>query len=406
MKIQSKSLVSVGELLSTEQMQLPVFDTQVTPTWQPIRDDFNFCRLALFVASDKRADRYRDITFDYEISVHGKTLKARWEVHHDKELGLLGPFDRDVWWGILDLVEEITGGDRNKIPETVHLGSPRAFLDRIGRPYNGKYVDMLNESIRRLVRTVCFSDNAFNCPDQGGYLRLLKQVTLITEAGFKGQIDEKTGRLNETTWIKLGDYVLKNLRSGYITLIDVKYIRQIKSDLAKLLYPMLSYRFWLAADHGRDRFICHWHQLRDFLAVTGWDSLRRAKDRLKPALAELVEHGYIDASSEWSDDNYVFVPGNKFLDELATRINAKARYADWIAGKHMAKQLSILPSQASPITRTQPEYTPEDLRSITLTREAIRIAHLRQLPNLDELQKFGWTKEDVYSLAQTIKSNK
>jgi hypothetical protein len=394
-------------LPKTDQNQLQIFDhqqDQVTQIWQPIRDDFNFCRLALFVAGDKNADRFRDITYDYDLKINGKAMTARWEVHHDRELGLLGAFDRDVWWGILDLVEEITGGDRNKVPEIIHLGSPKAFLNRIDKPYNGKYIGMFNESIKRLLRTVCFSDNAFNCPETGGYLRLMKTITLITEAGFKGEPDEKTGKLHETTWIKLGDYVLKNLKSGYIALIDVKYVRLLKSELAKLLYPLLSYRFWLAVDHGRDRYFAHWHQLRDYLAVNGWDTLARARDRLKPAFAELMQNDYIDASSHWADDTYVFVPGNKFLDELATRFGAKARYEDWVAGKHLAKQLTLVPNLlpvSAPVS-----YTADDERTINLTRQAIRIAHLNKEPDVEILAKSGWTRDDAYSLAQTLKQGK
>ena len=381
----------------TNQQQLKLFEPQSEPemqTWQPVRDDFNFCRLALFVAGDKHADRFRDITHDYEVTVNGKTLKARWEIHHDRELGLLGTFDRDVWWGILELVEEITGGDRDKVPEIVDLGSPRSFLRRIAKPYNGKYVKMLNESIKRLLRTVCFSDNAFNCPTSGGYLRLLKNVSLITEAGFKGQV--VNGKIQETTWVQLGDYVRKNLKSGYITLIDVKYVRVLKSELAKLLYPLLSYRFWLAAQHGRDRHAAHWHELRDFLAVNGWDSLARARDRLKPAFSELKENEYIDSSSDWADESYIFVPGNKFLDELATRTNARGRYDEWVNGKQSAKQLFLLP-------QTPPCPTAEDERKVVLTREAVRIGLMNQQPNLELLSKFGWTIDDARSLGNTLR---
>lgn len=365
--------------------------------WQPIRDDFNFCRLALFVAGDKHSDRFRDIVHDYEINLGGNVVKARWEVHHDRELGLLGTFDRDVWWGILELVEEITGGDRTKIKEIVDLGSPRSFLRRLGKPYNGRYVSMLNESIKRLLRTVCFSDNAFNCPSSGGYLRLLKNVALITEAGFKGE-PGPDGRLHESTWVKLGDYVLQNLKTGYITLIDVKYVRLLRSELAKFLYPLLSYRFWLAVERGRDRYIAHWQELRDFLAVSGWDSLARAKDRLKAALAELKENEYIDEVSDWFEDSYVFVPGNKFLDELATRLDAKGRYAAWVAGKQSAKQLSIILCNKSSVAAC------DDERTVALTRQAIRIGVMNQKPELEVLSRFGWSIDDAESLARTFQT--
>jgi hypothetical protein len=387
--------------LNSNQQQLKIFEHSEPEleAWQPVRDDFNFCRLALFVSGDKQADRFRDITHDYEVTSNGRVFTARWEVHHDKQLGLLGPFDRDVWWGILEIVDEVTQGDREKIPEVVFLGSPRAFLKRIGKPYNGKYLLMLNESIRRLLRTVCFSDNAFKCPTTGGYLHKLTNVSLITEAAFKGEVDEVSGVVHETTWIKLGDYVRKNLKSGYITLIDVKYVRLLKSELAKLLYPLLSYRLWLAAERGRDQHIAHWHELRDYLAVNGWDSLARARDRLKPALTELKVKQYIHESSHWSGDFYIFIPGDKFIDELANRLNAKEHYATWVAGKQSVKQLRLLPSVAlAPI-----QSTPEDQRKTVLTQQAIHVGLLHHKPDIELLSRHGWTVEDALSLASTLK---
>ncbi len=85
----------------------------------------------------------------------------------------------------------------------------------------------------------------------GGYLNVLENMSLITKAGFKGEVTDE-GKVNESTWIELGDQVRKNLESGYIALIDAKYVRQLKGELTKHLYPFLSYRFWLAAQRGRD----------------------------------------------------------------------------------------------------------------------------------------------------------
>src|SRR5208283_3344711 len=242
----------------------------------------------------------------------------------------LGTFDRDVWMGILEYAEELSGAGRSKnYPEVIDLGSSKGFLKRLGKPESGRYVAMFQESIKRLLKTVCFSERAFNCPSSGGYLNVLENMTLLTAAAFKGEPDGRGG-VHQTTWVKLGDYVRKNLESGYIALIDVKYVRQLIGELSKHLYPFLSYRFWLAAQRGRDYHQVHWEELRDYLAASGWDNLSRAKDRLKSALTELKRREYIDETSDWSGPHYVFRFGKKFIDELATRFNAKEQYKTWI----------------------------------------------------------------------------
>jgi hypothetical protein len=365
--------------------QLKIFEQQPEQelqTWQPVRDDFNFCRLALFSSADKNSDRFRDIKQQYTVESGGKSFKAVWEVRHDPELGLLGTFDRDVWMGILEIAESLAigFGRYKKYPERVDLGSSKGFLKRIGKPESGRYVAMLHESIKRLLKTVCFSEKAYNVPTGGGYMNVLENMTLITAAAFKGEPDG-SGGVHETTWVRMGELVRKNLESGYIALIDVKYVRQLKGDLSKHLVPFLSYRLWLAVQHGRDYQQVHWEELRQYLAASGWDNLSRAKKRLKAALEELKNR--------------------EFIDELATRLNAKEQYDAWVTGKHDAKQLKLLPLHQS--MQPLPVVTSEDQREASLTRQAIRVAVLNQQPDLALLEKHGWTLDDVQSLAQIMR---
>jgi hypothetical protein len=231
-------------------------------------------------------------------------------------------------------------------------------------------------------------------------MNVLENMTLITAAAFKGEPDG-SGGVHETTWVRLGELVRKNLESGYIALIDVKYVRQLKGDLSKHLVPFLSYRLWLAVQHGRDYQQVHWEELRQYLAASGWDNLSRAKKRLKAALEELKNREYIDETSDWNGPYYVFRMGRKFIDELATRLNAKEQYDAWVTGKHDAKQLKLLPLHQS--MQPLPVVTSEDQREASLTRQAIRVAVLNQQPDLALLEKHGWTLDDVQSLAQIMR---
>jgi hypothetical protein len=388
----------------SNQHQLKLFEQraeQEIQTWQPVRDDFNFCRLALFAAADKHADRFRDIKQQYTVESGGKSFKAVWEVRHDPELGLLGTFDRDVWMGILEYAEELAeGSGRSKrYPDKIELGSSKGFLKRIGKPESGRYVAMFHESIKRLLKTICFSEKAYNVPASGGYMNVMENMSLITAAAFKGEPDGNEG-VHETTWVRLGEFVRKNLESGYIALIDVKYVRQLKGELSKHLVPFLSYRLWLAVQHGRDYQQVHWEELRQYLAASGWDSLSRAKKRLKAAFEELKSREYIDETSEWNGPHYVFKVGKKFIDELATRLNTREQYDAWITGRKSAMQLRLLPlQQQQPLSKP----TSEEEREAALTRQAIRVALLNQHPDPMILQRHGWTLDDVHSLANNMR---
>lgn len=382
--------------------QLSILPPQDADKWKPVRDDFNFCRLALFVSSDKKADRFRDIEQHYSVDLHGKQFTAIWEVRHDPKLGLPGSFDRDVWLGIMELVSELSEGQRKPIPQRIEIKSHRDFLRRIGKPHSGNYQKLLKESIRRLTVTMCLTDRSFNCPSSGGYLQLVKPIHLIDGCAFKGDVDTK-GNVIESTWIELGEYVRRNLENGYIALLDVAYIRSLKGEIAKQLYPLLSYRFWLASQRGRDFTVLEWRELSEYLG-SNWPNAVRARQRLKDALQELIAREYIDSTSEWQGDQLVFRIGNKFIDEMRTRLNAREAFNAWSQAKGTAKQLSILPAQSSrPWNVSRDNQSPEDEREIILIRQATRLALFQQSPDATVLEKHGWCVDDVISLAKTLK---
>lgn len=382
----------------TDSTQLKLFRTEPDEKWKPVRDDFNFCRLALFVSSDKNKDRYRDIEQRYSVDVGGKVFEAVWEVRHDAKLGLPGTFDRDVWLGIMEIVQELTEAGKKPIPEVIEIGSMREFLRRIGKSDGGKFTAKLRESIKRLARTTCYTEKSYNCPSSGGYLQLLKPLHLIEECAFKGE-KNSAGEVVHSSWIKLGDYVRRNLESGYIALLDVNYIRSLDGEFSKQLIPFLSYRFWLASQRGRDFITIHWEELAVYLAASGWDCAWRAKQRLEQPIRELIERKYIAGSSQWQDDKFVFWMGDKFIDELQDRLQAKEHYKNWLAGKQNNKQLQLLPAATVDVRK---RISQEEERQAVLTRQAIRVGILHQQPDTALLVSCGWAVEDVMSLARTL----
>ncbi len=387
---------------SSTQLQLFNKSDQPLVAWKPVRDDFNFCRLPYFVASRRKQDRFRNLELRYSVEINGKIFEALWEVQHSSSLGLPSSYDRDVWLGIMEIAQELTEGGKKPFPKAIDLGSTDQFLKRIGKQRGGKQITAFKNALRRLTKTTCFTERAFNCPGSGGYLNLLEPINLITKCSFKGDPDENGG-LHESTRIELSEFVRKNLQSGYIALIDTKYVRSLKTEGAKLLYSLLSYRLWLAAQHGRDCWDAHWQELETYLGVSGWGTLWRAKDELKTVITELKHNGYIDESSDWQSDKFIFQMGDKFIDELRARLNAKEQFQLWVKGKREIRQLSILPSQPQ---QQDWKSTPDEVREVALTRQAIRMALLNQSPDEKLLAQHGWSIDDAKSLALTLQKQK
>lgn len=290
-----------------------LFEKDTGLSERALRNDFNLSRLPYFITSHDADNRLRDIYF--ELNADGDGEKSIWEVQHSR-LGLPGSFDRDVWLGILEIINETTDGGKGPCPEFVDLGTLRGFLRRIGKSGNGgKDIAMLKEAVERMARTMCVSRKSFKCPSAGGYLG--KVFQLIDGWGFIGDDDGK-GSTVEMNFVQINSYVRKNLESGYIALLDVKYLRSLKTEIAKQLYQLLSYLFWKAARNDRQHCSLHWKHLANYLGVTSWDSLSRAKKRLKPALDELVCRKYLSQYS-WDGQCLILFAGAKYEQERNLR---------------------------------------------------------------------------------------
>ena len=286
---------------------------------QSVRGDFNLSRLPYFAVGDKRADRFRDLYLEEEIEKETANIKAIWEVRHDSKLGLPGSFDRDVWLGILEVINDLTKNGSSTCPEIIDIGTARSFLLRIGKSgCGGKDIAMLKEAIERMAKTMCVSSKSFNCPAAGGYIGEVFQ--LIRGWGFLGEADGNGG-VYEKNFIKLDAFIRKNLDSGYIALIDVNYMRGLKTEIAKQLYQLLSYRFWQATKSGRSHWSVKWQHLANYLGIASWDSLRKSKKRLSGALTELKEKNCISEWS-WDDDRLILFAGSKYAEGHSARVRA------------------------------------------------------------------------------------
>jgi len=301
---------------------------------QPVRGDFNLARLPYFALGDKKADRFRNLYLEIKAGEDEDEASAIWEVKHDTDLGLPGSFDRYVWTGILLKLSEVTNNGTLPFPEFIEIGSFSGFLKLIGkRSDGGKNIAVLRESIERLSVTTCVSKKSFNCPSAGGYLGQVFQ--LIDGWGFVGESDGNGG-VYERNFVRLNSFVRKNLESGYITLIDVMLLQTLKTEIAKQLYQLLSYRFWQAGTKKRSYWTVTWQHLAKYLAVRSWPDAKTARRLLKPALLELKDKGYIN-DWKWDADKITFFAGDAYVKEHAARVQAWDSY--------QSRQKTIKPKQ-------------------------------------------------------------
>lgn len=364
---------------------------------EQVKWDFNLSRLPYFSPGQKKPDRFRDLVIRETIKQSdGKTIEVSWEVRHDHYLGLPSGFDRDVWIGILQVVNEVTENGKSEIPEQLDIGPMYRFLKRIGKGTDGRNIKMLRESIERLATTGCLSKGSFNCPSSGGYVYRGEVFHLIRSWGFKGE-PKTGGGVYETNFVVLDPLIKKNLDSFYVSILRVDFMRNLKGEIAKLLYPLLSYRFWRARQNKESGWRVHWAELVSYIALKGVDSLKRAKDRLKGAVDELKMKEYISNESAWDGGYYTFYPGAEYVREHQQKVLARDNYK--AKKKRPTHKIGSFPA-VKPVWHGTQNYP--DTRETEIGYQLCKLRAGRPL-NLERLEQLNIPPEEVYEALEKSK---
>lgn len=335
-KKQNADLVPVSDALDGFEK---LYINAVSKTEQPDRNTVwaepQLYLLPFCVPQDKAADRFRSIKITETIKLGDKTQTRTFRVNPDPEYGLPGSFDLEVMTGIYRLADEQMS-EVGTVPDFIDLGSFRTFLPAIGKPYSGKYVKMVKESLKRLMSTTCISEGFFYSKPRDLYLAesftFISCVEIAGESDFNGNVYEKTR-------IKLHEFIRENLNASFRTLIDFDYLRRLRTDIAKPLSLHIAYRMFKNKTSEWDP---DYKWLAERLAIKVHAEFKRAKDQLKPALTELKITGFLDRF-EWLDGGKKLrlTAGPKLLEMHKRRVQAKDGWLAFQQEKLRIEQLVI-----------------------------------------------------------------
>jgi len=323
-------LVSVGDALEG----LEDLFTQRTTTndRQGVWAEPQLYLLPFCVPQDKAADRFRSIKINETIKVNDQEKHRSFMVVPHPELGLPGSFELEVMTGIYRLADEFLK-ESGSVPEFLELGSLRSFLESIGRSGGGVYTRMLKEALRRLAGTTCISEGFFYSKPRNLYI--VESFTFITSVEIAGETDFN-GTTYERTRVKLHEYIRDNLNSNFRTLIDFDYLRRLRTDIAKPFALHLAYRLF---KNGKSEWIADYDWLAERLALKLQTDLKRAKEQLKPALAELKGNEFLE-SWEWLPDRRLRLVAGSYLVYLhAQRVKAKDAWLAYEAERNRHERL-------------------------------------------------------------------
>lgn len=307
---------------------------QAEPQATLLRPEMHMFLWPYFVI-DKNADRSKPIKIIEFVKVGDEKLARRWEVTPHSDYGMPGSLDCNVLLALYEIAYDDYLSKGLEVPDMMPIGSWRSFMKRLGLTVSGRTQTQVVTALKRLVHTTCHSENSFL--DKKNTLYVTESFSLIQAVGFKGDLNGNQERIKDS-FVSFHPRIQNNLNARYLMILDRSFYNSLKTDIAKHLYPLLSYWFYRSRDKEYWRVDYLW--LVNRLGLKGTDTLWRAKRQLQKANEELVSKGFI-FKYEWDSWGIQYYPGPVFNGEQLRRSTAKAEL------KGRPKQLTLTLSKDS-----------------------------------------------------------
>lgn len=292
-----------------------------------------------FFLLDRHANRFEPIKYEYTAIHNGSALNRRWWVLPHQKYGLPGPFDRDVSIVLYELINENYFAKGLAVPELMPIGSFREFARKMGIAGSGQNIAAIKESLERLKTTLIDSVDQFFHNKKKRYISI--RMTLLKAVLLAGQ-DDDDGNAYEQNYVIFDETILSNLNSGYVMVLDVERISQLKTNIAKQLYAHLAYRFYVQSQDGKQSWTADYDWLAIHIGIKPQTELKAAKHQLKHAHQELKKLGYIN-DYQWTDRRITYTPGEAWQGEQLRRQSGKSR--------HNAQPKQLMLTLDQPITK-------------------------------------------------------
>lgn len=162
------------------------------------------------------------------------------------------------------------------------------------------------------------------------------------------------GTVADKNYVWLSEWQLENINSNYVLPIDFETYKQLKNYISKALVPIL--QVWLYTSQDEGAFEKRYDEFCQYLNVREYEHLSKIKEKLSPALDELVAHGYIaswriERASDGESYKVVLHHGIKFYADGRKRLEQRSSATGKRSGNRH-DQLSLMPPAEAPARKS------------------------------------------------------
>ena len=256
------------------------------------KDEMNLVEFPLAGLSARSPAGQSSLVFEDSIwdRSRGQEMHRRLTITGSAEYKLPTPLDDDVILGLIQLSRAQRFQSRQVSFRPVEL------IRLLGWRPEGRSYDRLEKSLRRWLAVTLYYDNAWWDIVRKAWVdehfHLIDHVIIRRRARRVGSAERRIA--HTATWsIVWNEVVFRSFQAGYLRPLDMKLYRELKSPAAKRMYRFLDKRFYRSNHLEFDLrlFAC------EHIGFARAYDNGQLKRRLKPAVAELENAGYLEPLS-------------------------------------------------------------------------------------------------------------
>ena len=293
--------------------------TPATPL-EVIKIEKNLNSLGFFTPSHKGLNSSKSKSISISRDDRGRKMQARATIFPSPDHGLPTTADQDKYFAFQKIVTDIkkrTGLVANPIGFTSYQ-----LLKILGVNASGKNYEEVSQWLERMTLTGIRSENMVYFAGRKIWARDIFHV--FDRAVQLGQ-ELPDGTKADQNYVWLSEWQLENLNANYVLPLDMHTYRQLRSNIAKALVPLL--QIWFFAS-GRRPIEKRYADLCQYLQIRCWPHLSKVKENFAPALEELrtlsfLELWDIQRTADNHDFKIILHPGHRYSRDFRLRLSGQ-----------------------------------------------------------------------------------
>lgn len=234
------------------------------------------------VTTIHQADK-RDI-LEYEgwiTDKNGNRFLQKWTVRASAGIGLPNEKGDEI------LTVLVTQTMRQAVPRKLGFSIYR-LLKTMRLPMNQKHYQRIEQLLKQLAGETIYAERAFWDNDAKEWVTIEEAFHVFDKLWIRKRSRE--GKLpKDTSYIIWGEPFWKSMKQGYVKPIDLDfYFGVLKRPISKKLYSFLDKQLWYRNEFEIDIFT-----LSTKLGMAPYSYPSKIKEKLQPALNELITHGFL-----------------------------------------------------------------------------------------------------------------